>query len=304
MRFGQFCGTPRYAGRLSVPAWEHEGRGAYVPIVDDQLFNRVQAILNRRRTGTVPHRLDRDDFPLRRFVRCSCGRPMTGSWSRGRNARYPYYTCPRCAGSSLRAESLERQFKSLLESVRANATHFPLMRAVIEDVWNQTRAQQRESAARLNAAIAELRIRRDRAFDCYVANKIDDATWREQKPRLDQELSNLLNQLAEIQQEDLDVAGVLNYAHEVFNDAAGFWNRAPLDVKTRFQRMIFPDGLTLRERTIETAASSCTLASFWTNSGRDGGLVDQGGFVPAGDEPKVNRRAPEHPLFRRRASAA
>ena len=33
---------------------------------------------------------------MRGFVRCeACGRPLTGSWSKGRNGHYAYYHCQR-----------------------------------------------------------------------------------------------------------------------------------------------------------------------------------------------------------------
>lgn len=39
------------------------------------------------------------EFPLRGFVRCeTCGRLLTGSWSKGRNSYYAYSTASDCAG--------------------------------------------------------------------------------------------------------------------------------------------------------------------------------------------------------------
>ena len=55
---------------------------------------RVQAILSGRVPSTAPRKRAHPDFPLRGFVRCeSCGRGLTGSWSKGRSEYYPYYHC-------------------------------------------------------------------------------------------------------------------------------------------------------------------------------------------------------------------
>jgi hypothetical protein len=43
-----------------------------------------------------PRPRNHPDFPLRGFVRCErCGRPLMGSWSKGRNGHYAYYHCQR-----------------------------------------------------------------------------------------------------------------------------------------------------------------------------------------------------------------
>jgi hypothetical protein len=53
-------------------------------------------MLDGRVVVSGPRQRNRPDFPLRGFVRCeACGRPLTGSWSKGRNGRYAYYHCQR-----------------------------------------------------------------------------------------------------------------------------------------------------------------------------------------------------------------
>ena len=61
-------------------------RGDFEPLVSEELFYRVQAILSGRTPSTAPQQRAHPDFPLRGFVRCeSCGRGLTGSWSKGRS---------------------------------------------------------------------------------------------------------------------------------------------------------------------------------------------------------------------------
>ena len=60
--------------------------------ISEELFYRVQAILSGRVPNTAPRQRAHPDFPLRGFVRCeSCGRGLTGSWSKGRSEYYAYY---------------------------------------------------------------------------------------------------------------------------------------------------------------------------------------------------------------------
>jgi hypothetical protein len=62
-----------------------------------------------------PRQRNHPDFPLRSFVRCEvCGRPLTGSWSKGRNCHYAYYHCQRqCRAVNVSKATLERAFVEL-----------------------------------------------------------------------------------------------------------------------------------------------------------------------------------------------
>jgi hypothetical protein len=58
-------------------------RGDFEPLISEDLFYRVQAVLSGRVPSTTPQQRAPPDFPLRALVRCeSCGRGLTGSSSR------------------------------------------------------------------------------------------------------------------------------------------------------------------------------------------------------------------------------
>ena len=84
----QAIGTPLrnrlYAGIVDVPEYGvRTKRGDFEPLISEDLFYRVQAVLSGRVPSTTPQQRAHPDFPLRAFVRCeSCGRGLTGSWSK------------------------------------------------------------------------------------------------------------------------------------------------------------------------------------------------------------------------------
>jgi site-specific DNA recombinase len=85
-------------------------RGDFEPLVSQEPFYTMQAILSGKRGKLMPRLRSHPDFPLRRFVKCGCcDKPLTGSWSKGRSARYAYYFCPnsRCRGVSVSKADLE-----------------------------------------------------------------------------------------------------------------------------------------------------------------------------------------------------
>jgi hypothetical protein len=75
-----------YAGVIHVQVFGVSRRGDFQPLVSEETFYRVQAILEGRVHVIEPHQRSRPDFPLKGLVRCEAyGRALTASWSKGRN---------------------------------------------------------------------------------------------------------------------------------------------------------------------------------------------------------------------------
>jgi hypothetical protein len=74
-----------YVGIVDVPGYGVIGkRGDFDPLIPDDVFYRVQAILTGRVHTTGPYQRRRPEFPLRAFIKCAaCGRGVTASWSKG-----------------------------------------------------------------------------------------------------------------------------------------------------------------------------------------------------------------------------
>ncbi|MEI7690875.1 MAG: recombinase family protein, partial [bacterium] len=92
-----------YAGKVISKKYGQEAQGQHPAMIIEELFYRVQAILDGRNTNIAVNltRKNRDnlDFPLRRIVHCKCGNSFTGAWSKGRLKLYGYYFClKRCKG--------------------------------------------------------------------------------------------------------------------------------------------------------------------------------------------------------------
>ena len=59
-------------------------RGDFDPLIPDDVFYRVQAILTGRVHTTGPSQRRRPEFPLRAFIKCAaCGHCLTASGSKG-----------------------------------------------------------------------------------------------------------------------------------------------------------------------------------------------------------------------------
>jgi site-specific DNA recombinase len=233
-----------YAGWVEVQKWDISVRGDFEPIVSEAVFNRVQALLSARGRVSRRHALDNPDYPLRRFVKCGrCGKPLTGSRSKGHSRQYRYYHCI-CGGVRARKEDFEDAFRQLLTRLQPCPEYLRLFNAVVLDVWNEGKAEARRVRARLERRVAELRQREDRLEEAFIHRReIDRHTYERQRDRLREQIAQAEGELGEAAGEGLDAEGLLAYAQHVLTNAAGLWERASLDQKQRLQGVFFPKGL-------------------------------------------------------------
>lgn len=152
---------PLYAGYLSAKDWGiHLQPAKHEALVSFSVWQKVQDRMDGR--AIAPARRDYNaDFPLRGWVCCSsCGNAMTGAWSKGRNALYPYYVCYQrgCAlrGKSVRKEKVEAAFDDLLRSLTPAPVLLKLARAMFTQRWDQQGLMGRERAAAAKAEAAAI----------------------------------------------------------------------------------------------------------------------------------------------------
>ena len=144
-----------YAGIVDVPEYGVRGkRGDFEPLISEDLFYRVQAVLSGRVPSTTPQQRAHPDFPLRAFVRCeSCGRGLTGSWSKGRSEYYAYYHCrPGCRAVNVTKAKLEGLFADELALLQPTPGYMRLLKESVLQIWKARKAavseETRERRAR------------------------------------------------------------------------------------------------------------------------------------------------------------
>jgi site-specific DNA recombinase len=87
-----------YVGNITVPSFKKEAKkeikGLHIPLISESDFQKVQDILaDKPRIRTI----DNPDFPLRGFLMCICGNPVTGAPSRSKSGKLiNYYHCLKC----------------------------------------------------------------------------------------------------------------------------------------------------------------------------------------------------------------
>jgi site-specific DNA recombinase len=151
---------PVYAGYLEAPNWQVSLQpGKHEALVDFETWQKIQRKLKGR--PIVPTRKDlNEDFPLRGFVTCACcDQPMTAAWSKGRNARYPYYFCMSrsCPDyrKSVRAEKMQGDFEELLKALQPTPNLFAMIQEMLRDLWIDRQDGASKRAADYRAELAK-----------------------------------------------------------------------------------------------------------------------------------------------------
>lgn len=245
--------NPIYKGEMRSVEWDLTVQGRHEPLVDAALWEQAQ---NKRQSASSRNRFN-PDFPLRRFVKCgSCGRSLTGSKSRGRNAVYPYYRCitPACLGS-VRAGELERLFGQFLESHALRGELVPLVKESLRQLISEKTKRATEERARIFKQVGQNEEQQERLILSFTDGKIGEQEYSLALPRLRRAGEVLRARLNELASPDID-QGQIDACIDLLAAARNEWESVPAHLKTRFQGLVFPSGVTFAEGKFGTAETS------------------------------------------------
>ena len=225
--FSRLLRNPIYRGRVVVPKWGIDLPGDFEPIVSNEVFASVQAVLDGRRPRIEERRRDHPDFPLRRFIVCGkCGTPLTGSWSTGRRSRYPYYRCPRASCRlNVRREALEEMFRDTLRHLAVSARVMRLFDEIVPDAWKKHHVEILHRQEALRRRLTDLEERENQLVAARVYHReIDKKTFLRQSDRLRTNMNQIHAQMRETRSELMNIDETLRFAKSLLGNPAGFWS--------------------------------------------------------------------------------
>lgn len=236
-----------YTGILYSPLYKEESQGQHVPMITIETFQKVQEVLDGRsslKLHKIKHDVHHEDFPLRRFIKCSrCNYYFIGSWSTGRGGRYPYYYCAHCKGSRYTPrEVLHGAFYELLREIDANKLR--LLATMLVTKIQQHRLRRLKERERITSnQIHRLTEQKQGMIDKNLAGVYPDDVFKEQYPLIEQQLKNLsiLNTSLPFDQYKID--GVRQHILENLSDLPKAFEQCDLKGKRTIMGLLFPNGL-------------------------------------------------------------
>ena len=282
--FGRMLTNRLYAGFIHAPEFGVSRRGDFDPLVSEETFYRVQAVIEGRVQTAAPHKRSRPDFPLKGLVRCeACGRPLTASWSKGRSGRYAYYHCwHQCRAVNISKVKLEGLFVDELKELQPNPGFVRLVKEHVLRAWEQRKAEVCGDVVEIEQRQKAIRQKLDRLDEAFLfAQSIDIETYDRHRDKLRQELTLLeIDRHADVL-EKFDVEGILAFAERVLPRASDLWVQASLDQRQRLQRLFFPDGVVFDgKRFIRTGVSTPAFKYLTSVEPAENHLASPTGFEP------------------------
>jgi site-specific DNA recombinase len=283
--FGQMMRNPIYIGKIESPDYGVSTQGDFEPVVDEATFYRAQAVLDGRVVVSGPRQRNHPDFPLRGFVRCDvCGRPLTGSWSKGRSGHYAYYHCQRqCRAVNVSKATLEGAFVDELALLQPTPGYMRLVKDRILCVWEQRRSEAKDRTAEQEHRVKAIQQKLDRLDEVFLySESIDLTSYSRQRDKLREELT-----LAQIDRhteavDELDVQGILAFAERILPRASDLWVQASLDYKQRLQQLFFPEGIAYDGNRFNRTAATAPLFNYLAPSeSADEKMVSRLGIEPS-----------------------
>jgi site-specific DNA recombinase len=254
--------NPIYTGILTVEKWAISVEASFEPLVSRETFNRIQDLLQGRRNTITPRQRNRNEFPLRNFVRCgNCHKPLTGSPSTGKmGVKYLYYRCQNrgCPTPiNVRTEVLHQHFVEFLRQQEPDKAFLAMFHKVVLHEWNVRQADAADRVRGVERQIEKLKERKRKLLQALIYDQtLTRAEYVEMRRPLDTELAFAEDNARLARAAEVEVDTVLDFAESLLLNIAGAWERCTLDQKQRLQQVVFPRGVDYADGLYRTQQTS------------------------------------------------
>ena len=274
--------NPVYAGLLPNPDTENDGekyiKAIHEPLITQEIFFKVQAILDGKRPAAVPKQRNNPEFPLRRYLKCHvCGRPLTGSKAKG---RFPYYHCMNKGCPRFQRDTVESKFYEYLKSIQPNPELLNLFEKITSDVYQAKTVDIGKTRQKVGQDLKKLNAEKARIRQLIIAGTLSEEDYKIEINRVNiaiEEKNAALLTLVETH----DFQECWDYCKAFIGNIAQLWKDGDLAKKQRFQSLIFPEGLYFDGKNIGTAKLSLLFQHFYALQAQKSNLGWLTGFEPA-----------------------
>lgn len=238
-----------YIGKIRVPSTKTEPEqivnGLHKPIVDEDIFYKVQDVLDgkKKRTPKLTKAINPDLY-LRRFLVCPvCGHAITGATSHGNGGYYTYYNCcetPKHIRKS--AKEVNESFCRYVSCLKPNQTVMNLYKEILVDVHREGKSSTMAEITRLNNELNKLEERLNSIEDKYMDDEIDIADYQRMKSRIENNISSLTDKINYLELSNKeDIESKLQYSISLISNLGSFFREATTEVKIQLLGSIFPE---------------------------------------------------------------
>ena len=235
---------PYYKGVISFQGVEYAG--AHEPLVDEETWSHVQAMLDSHRYG---ERQRIHNHFLKSTVVCGqCGARL--SVQNAKNSKgtiYPYFVCARrcrlhdCAFKAVLIDVVEDRMADLYQTIQLSAADRTQIEHYLHDELAQIEGDKAKAKAvrSLTTRRTNLEDRRRRLLHAHYEGAIPLELLKEEQAKLSTELSQIERQLAAYQADAAEVRQHLTQALDLLEDCHRLYQAAPPHLKKLLNQVFF-----------------------------------------------------------------
>lgn len=241
--------NPFYMGKIRVPSYkgieEHFVDGQHEPLITEEVFYRVQDILDgKKKKKPKLERVINPDLFLRKFITCPvCGHALTGSTSQGNGGKYTYYYC--CEDPKhlrIRADRAIEAFARYVGCLKPNEAILRLYEAVLNDVQGDAKREINSEIKEVEKEIEAKRVLISNAEDLMCSNPSLAVRCDKMILRYESEIKDLFDKVEMLKTANRgNIEPKLNYAMSLINNLDKYILDAPLEVKIKLLGSIFDE---------------------------------------------------------------
>lgn len=272
-----------YAGIITDGLLNESVMGSFQPIIEKETFYLTQSILKGRRSSFEKRLINHPDFPLRHFLKCPyCGKFITGSWSKGKTKKYAYYHCTTkgCKYGNARKEEVESAFIEKLGKLQPKEKIIDLFNLILNEVWEEKQKDQYVLIRKLEKDINELKNKKNKIADLAIRGVFNDNTFKQQNEIVENEIVLKTVQLNELSVSYDEVSSCINYCEYFLKNLSKLWISGDLALKQKFQKIVFPEGITFENGIIGTQKISTIFSVLSTEVENKSIMVAHRGLGP------------------------
>lgn len=242
-----------YTGILYSKTYGQEVRGQHPPMVTEELFYQVQAVIDGRNTNRTVLNVNRcrnnPEFPLRRIVKCSvCGQSLTGAFSKSQHSGlFGYYFCSRRCfkgkGSYVPRQDIDEALVGLLAKISLRPESAELLIALLRRTY-QGRAQvllkRREEA---DVELNKLYELRQSLIEKNLAGTYSDEVFKEQNARIEEKITLIQIAKNDAVLDKYNLEKICRFIKDKFTDLPRTYTESTLEQKRILLGSIFPFGM-------------------------------------------------------------
>ena len=233
---------PYYKGTISFQGVEYPG--VHEPLVDEETWSQVQAMLDSHRYG---ERQRIHNHFLKSTVVCGqCGARL--SVQNAKNSKgtiYPYFVCARrcrlhdCAFTAVLIDVVEDRMVELYQTIQLSAADRTQIEHYLHDELSQIEGEKDKAVRSLTTRRTNIEDRRRRLLHAHYEGAIPLDLLKEEQAKLSTELNQIERQLTAYQADAAEVRQHLTQALDLLEDCHRLYTAAPAHLKKLLNQVFF-----------------------------------------------------------------